>query len=61
MAQPAYVFRPMSEADLPLVKRWLAEPHVMQWWGDSCEQFEIVGGDLEVEAMDQLQSGSLAG
>ena len=54
MAQPAYVFRPMSGADLPLVKRWLAEPHVMQWWGDSCEQFEIVSGDLKVEAMDQF-------
>src|SRR6266446_4555981 len=54
MAQPAYVFRPMSEADLPLVKRWLAEPHVMQWWGDTYEQFEIVRGDLEVEAMDQF-------
>ena len=54
MAQPAYVFRPMSEADLPLVKRWLGEPHVMQWWGDTCEQFEIVSGDLEVEAMDQF-------
>ena len=54
MAQPAYVFHPMSEADLPLMKRWLAEPHVMQWWGDTYEQFEIVSGDLEVEAMDQF-------
>ena len=54
MAQPAYAIRPMSEADLPLVKRWLAEPHVMQWWGDTYEQFEIVSGDLEVEAMDQF-------
>ena len=54
MAQPAYAFRPMSEADLPLVKRWLAAPHVMQWWGDTCEQFEIISGDLEVEAMDQF-------
>ena len=54
MAPPAYVFRPMSKTDLPLVRGWLAEPHVMQWWGDSCEQFEIVSGDLEVEAMDQF-------
>src|SRR5258708_26326061 len=54
MAHPAYVFRPMSETDLPLVKRWLGEPHVMQWWGDTYEQFDIVSGDLEVEAMDQF-------
>ena len=51
---PLYVFRPMTTADLPLVRRWLAEPHVAQWWGDTCEQFELVSGDLEVEAMDQF-------
>ena len=51
---PPYVFRPMTAADLPLVKRWLAEPHVVQWWGDTYEQFELVSGDLEVEAMDQF-------
>jgi aminoglycoside 6'-N-acetyltransferase len=54
MAPPAYVFRPMSKTDLPLVKGWLAEPHVMQWWGDTYEQFELVSGDLKVEAMDQF-------
>jgi len=49
-----YQFRPMTEADLALVRRWLAEPHVMQWWGDTHQQFELVSGDLEVEAMDQF-------
>jgi aminoglycoside 6'-N-acetyltransferase len=53
MSRP-YLFRPMTAADLPLVKRWLAEPHVMQWWGDTYEQFELVSGDLEVEAMEQF-------
>jgi aminoglycoside 6'-N-acetyltransferase len=53
MALP-YVFRPMTAADLPQVKRWLAEPHVVQWWGDTHQQFELVSGDLEVEAMDQF-------
>ncbi|WP_291868915.1 GNAT family N-acetyltransferase [Bradyrhizobium sp.] len=51
---PRYVFRPMKTADLPLVRRWLAEPHVVQWWGDAHEQFELVSGDLSVEAMDQF-------
>ena len=54
MPDSRYHFRPMTAADLPLVKRWLAEPHVVQWWGDTYEQFELVGGDLEVEAMDQF-------
>ena len=49
-----YAFRPMTAADLALVKRWLAEPHVVQWWGDTHQQFELVSGDLEVEAMDQF-------
>jgi aminoglycoside 6'-N-acetyltransferase len=51
---PPYLFRPMTMADLPLVKRWLAEPHVMRWWGDTSEQFELVSGDLAVEAMAQF-------
>ena len=49
---PNYVFRPMTSADLPLVRRWLAEPHVVQWWGDPSEQYDLVGGDLNEPAMD---------
>ena len=51
---PDYAFRPMTTTDLPLVQRWLAEPHVVQWWGNTLEQFELVSGDLEVEAMEQF-------
>jgi aminoglycoside 6'-N-acetyltransferase len=32
-AGDAYVFRPVTEADLPLLARWRAMPHVAQWWG----------------------------
>ena len=49
-----YEFRPMTADDLPLVKRWLAMPHVTQWWGDADEQFELVSGDLSHPAMDQF-------
>ena len=48
-----YEFRPMTADDLPLLKRWLAAPHVVQWWGNTYAQFELVRGDLEVEGMDQ--------
>jgi aminoglycoside 6'-N-acetyltransferase len=54
MAAEVYQFCPMVEGDLPLVKRWLAAPHVVEWWGDTYAQFELVSGDLEVEAMDQF-------
>jgi aminoglycoside 6'-N-acetyltransferase len=52
MAQ-AYRFRPMTAADLPLVRRWLALPHVTEWWGGPDEQFALVSGDLDHPAMDQ--------
>jgi aminoglycoside 6'-N-acetyltransferase len=48
-----YEFRPMTAEDLPLIKRWLAMPHVTEWWGDAGEQYELVSGDLEHPAMDQ--------
>ena len=55
MAAPAdYSFRPMEAADLPLVRRWLAMPHVVQWWGEPDEQFGLVSGDLTHPAMDQF-------
>ena len=49
-----YTFRPMTPADLPLIKRWLALPHVREWWGDLAEQFALVSGDLDEPAMDQF-------
>lgn len=30
----AYLIRPVAEADLGLVARWRAQPHVARWWGD---------------------------
>jgi aminoglycoside 6'-N-acetyltransferase len=29
-----YAFRSLTEDDLPMISRWLAEPHVAEWWGD---------------------------
>jgi len=49
----AYQFRPMSADDLPLVKDWLARPHIVEWWGDPDEQFGLVSGDMNEPAMDQ--------
>lgn len=49
-----YRFRPMTTADLPQIKRWLALPHVRAWWGDPAEQYALVSGDLEEPAMDQF-------
>lgn len=43
----------MTAADLPLIKRWLKMPHVIEWWGEPGEQFDLVSGDLTHPAMDQ--------
>src|SRR5690348_4537981 len=49
-----YEFRPMSVDDLPLVQRWLAEPHVVRWWGKPNEQFDLVSADRDEQAMNQF-------
>ena len=49
----AYAFRSMSVDDLPLIRGWLALPHVREWWGDPDEQFGLVSGDMSEPAMDQ--------
>jgi aminoglycoside 6'-N-acetyltransferase len=54
MSLRPYHFRPMSGADLPLVRHWLETPHVARWWGDPEEQFALVKGDLETTALAQF-------
>jgi RimJ/RimL family protein N-acetyltransferase len=34
MAACRYDFRPMTHADLPLLRRWLERPHMQEWWGE---------------------------
>jgi aminoglycoside 6'-N-acetyltransferase len=51
---PTYAFREMTRADLALIGRWLATPHVREWWGDPSEQYTLVSGDLDEPAMDQF-------
>ena len=37
-----YRFRPVTEADLPMLRRWLGESHVRQWWGEQDHELEMV-------------------
>lgn len=37
---PVYGFRPLTEEDMPLLARWLSEPHVAAWWGDKATELE---------------------
>lgn len=54
MAPREYAFRTMTADDLPMIRDWLAEPHVAAWWGDPAEQFALMSGDLRHPAMSQF-------
>ena len=49
-----YPFRPMSAADLPMIRRWLQTAEVVRWWGNPDEQYELVRGDLDHPDIDQF-------
>jgi aminoglycoside 6'-N-acetyltransferase len=51
---PDYVFHPLTAGNLPLIRHWLALPHVREWWGDPEQQYALVRGDLDEPAMDQF-------
>lgn len=46
MAESPYAFRSATAADLPMLRRWLATPEVVRWWGDPDEQFALLDADL---------------
>ena len=46
---PALSFSPITAADLPLIARWMDQPHWREWWSDEVETElgylrDIVGG-----------------
>lgn len=51
MPRPDYAFVPVTRADYPLLRRWLAEPHVRAWWGDPEEEIAMI--DEDIDAMGQ--------
>jgi aminoglycoside 6'-N-acetyltransferase len=43
----AYSFRPFAKKDLPLLAKWLAEPHMAKWWGDKDEELAEIAGHID--------------
>jgi len=41
-----YTFRPLTEADLPLMRRWLDAAHVKVWWPDADLQIALMEQDM---------------
>ena len=52
MAAAPYHFSPLAAADLPLIRRWLAQPHVAQWWPHGDAELETIRGHINDAAID---------
>jgi aminoglycoside 6'-N-acetyltransferase len=53
-AQVRYAFRDVTEADLPLLARWLREPHVAQWWNDPDRELAEIRDHMESVSVEPL-------
>ncbi|GAA2855399.1 aminoglycoside 6'-N-acetyltransferase [Aminobacter niigataensis] len=55
-AEPAlrYDFRPVEKKDLPLLARWLAAPHVAEWWGDAAEELASIEEHIDSISVEPL-------
>ena len=42
-----YSFTRVTRADYPLLRGWLAQPHVRAWWGDPEEEIALIDEDIE--------------
>ncbi|WP_342070298.1 GNAT family N-acetyltransferase [Yoonia algicola] len=47
-----YTFRSLTEADLPLMRRWLQAAHVKVWWPDADKQIALMEKDMDNTAID---------
>jgi aminoglycoside 6'-N-acetyltransferase len=51
-ALPEIAFRPVTPADLPLLRVWLARPHVAAWWGEADHELGLIVEHLGTDRMD---------
>ncbi|MEM9438215.1 MAG: GNAT family N-acetyltransferase [Pseudomonadota bacterium] len=47
-----YSFEPMTRADLPMFKAWLAHPHIDGWWGEPGTEARLVEEDMGEDKVD---------
>lgn len=51
-AAHGYAFRPVSERDLPMIKRWLHAEHVARWWPDASRQLAAIARHIDEPEVD---------
>ena len=42
----------LSKTNLPLIRKWLQETHVQEWWSDPKIQYDLISADLTNPAID---------
>jgi aminoglycoside 6'-N-acetyltransferase len=47
MPPEGYTFPRLTRADYPLMRGWLAQPHVRVWWGDPDEEIALIEEDID--------------
>ena len=47
MSADSYSFAPLTRADYPLMRGWLAQPHVRAWWGDPEDEIALIEADMD--------------
>jgi aminoglycoside 6'-N-acetyltransferase len=52
-----YTFRKLTEADLPLMRRWLETAHVKVWWPDAEKQVALMQQDMNNSLIDMWVVG----
>ncbi len=51
---PRYGFRAVTEADLPMIAAWLAEPHCAEWWGDQGKEIAEIRDNIDSDSVEPL-------
>lgn len=47
-----YVFKPVTRADYPMLRDWLALPHVRMWWGDPEYEISLIEEEIDGDLCD---------
>lgn len=50
----SYVFRPLTQKDLPLLRKWLAEPHVREWWDEPEKELAEIRTHMDSVSVEPL-------
>jgi aminoglycoside 6'-N-acetyltransferase len=49
-----YAFRTATAKDLPMLARWLAEPHCREWWGDADAALAEIRAAMDDDATEPM-------